>query len=139
MIVFVVVAVTVSTLVDTATRRAAEAARARAEATALAHLASAVLTSREPLPRLLHDLRAAFDLDAAAILRRADDGWVAEHAIGSPVPQRPADATDALAIGPQRYLALVGPRTPAEDSRVLMAFTAQLALAINQRPTGVPT
>ena len=136
MVVFVVVAVTVSVLVDTAARRAAEAARARAEATALAQLASAVLTSRDPLPRLLHDLRAVFDLDAVAILRREGEAWVAEHAIGSPVPQRPADATDALAIGPHRYLALIGARTPAEDSRVLAAFTAQLALASDRHTVG---
>ncbi|HEX6254449.1 MAG TPA: DUF4118 domain-containing protein [Euzebyales bacterium] len=139
MVVFAVVAVTVSVLVDTAARRAAEAARARAEATALAHLATAVLTSRDPLPRLLHDLRAAFDLDAVAILRRDGDTWAVEHATGGPVPQRPADATDALAIGPDRYLALVGPRTPADDSRVLMAFTAQLALAIDRRTAGDPS
>ncbi|HSJ45114.1 MAG TPA: DUF4118 domain-containing protein [Euzebyales bacterium] len=139
MVVFVVVAVTVSVLVDVAARRTADAARARAEATALARLATTVLTSNQPLPRLLHDLRAVFDLDAVAILRRADDGWAVEHAVGSPAPQRPADATDALAIGPHRYLALVGPRTPAEDSRVLAAFTAQLALVIDRRTAGDPS
>jgi two-component system sensor histidine kinase KdpD len=139
MIVFAVVAVTVSVLVDIAARRSADAARARAEATALGHLATAVLASTDPLPRLLHDLRAVFDLDAVAILLRDDDGWVVEHAVGGPVPERPADATDALAIGPRRYLALVGPRTPAEDSRVLAAFTAQLALTSNRRAVGEPT
>ena len=136
MLVFVVVAVLVSVLVDVASRRGAEAARARAEATALAHLASSVLSSSEPVPRLLHDLRAVFRLDAVAILRRDGDGWVVEHGLGSPVPGRPADATDALAIGPHRYLALVGPRTPAEDSRLLAAFTAQLALVIDRRASG---
>ena len=139
MAVFAVVAATVSVLVDVAARRSAEAARARAEATALARLATAVLTSDQPVPRLLHDLRAVFDLDAVAILRRSDDGWAVEHAVGSPAPQRPADATDALAIGPHRYLALVGPRTPAEDSRVLAAFTAQLALVIDRRAAGDPS
>jgi two-component system sensor histidine kinase KdpD len=139
MVVFLVVAVMVSVLVDIAARRGTEAARARAEATALARLASAVLTSSQPLPRLLHDLRAVFDLDAVAILRREGDAWVAEHAVGSPVPQRPADATDALAIGPHRYLALLGARTPAEDSRVLAAFTAQLALVVDRRAPGDPS
>ncbi|MBW3605048.1 MAG: DUF4118 domain-containing protein [Actinobacteria bacterium] len=139
MVVFAVVAATVSVLVDVAARRSAEAARARAEATALARLATAVLTSDQPVLRLLHDLCAVFDLDAVAILRRSDDGWAVEHAVGSPAPQRPADATDALAIGPHRYLALVGPRTPADDSRVLAAFTAQLALVIDRRAAGDPS
>ena len=133
MVVFVVVAVAVSVLVDIAARRSAEAARSRAEVSALGQIASAVLDSRDPLPRLLHDLRAVFDLDAVAILRTSDDGWAVEYSIGGPVPRRPADATDALSVGSGRYLALTGKRTPAEDSRVLAAFTAQLALAVDRR------
>jgi two-component system sensor histidine kinase KdpD len=133
LVVFVFVAVLVSVLVDIAARRSADAARSRAEATALSQLASAVLNSRDPLPRLLHDVRAVFGLDAAAIMRRSADGWVVEHSAGSPIPDKPADATDALSLGSDRYLALVGDRIPAEDSRVLAAFTAQLALAIEQR------
>ncbi len=140
MVVFVVVAVTVSALVDSAARRRAEAARACAEATALGRLATVVLTSSDPLPRLLHGLRAVFDLEAVAILRGGDDDdWLVEHAVGSSVPHRPVDATDALAIGPNRYLALVGSRTPAEDSRVLAAFAAQPAVAVDRRGAGEPT
>jgi two-component system sensor histidine kinase KdpD len=84
----------------------------------------------------LHDLRAVFDLDAVAILRPSDDGWTIEHFVGSPVPRRPADATDALSVGSGRYLTLSGDRTPAEDSRVLAAFTAQLALAVDRHAVG---
>jgi two-component system sensor histidine kinase KdpD len=130
--VFVFVAVLVSVLVDIAARRSADAARSRAEAAALSQLASAVLNSRDPLPRLLHDVREVFDLDAAAIMSRSTDGWIVEHSAGSPIPGKPSDATDALSLGPDRYLVLVGDRIPAEDSRVLAAFTAQLALAIEQ-------
>lgn len=133
LVVFVVVAVVVSMLVEIAARQSRDAARARAEATALGQLATATLNSRDPLPRLVHDVRAVFGLDAAAILRRRGAGWVVEHSAGSPVPDKPADATDALTLGSDRYLALVGDRTPAEDSRVLAAFTAQLAIAIDQR------
>jgi len=136
MVVFVAVAVAVSVFVDIAARRSAEAARSRAEAAALGQLASAVLNTRDPLPRLLHDLRAVFDLDAVAILRPSDDGWTIEHFVGSPVPRRPADATEALSVGSGRYLTLSGDRTPAEDSRVLAAFTAQLALAVDRHAVG---
>jgi two-component system sensor histidine kinase KdpD len=133
LVVFVIIAVLVSVLVDIAARRSAEAARSRAEAAALGQLASAVLNSRDPLPRLLHDVRVLFGLESAAILRRSGDGWAVEHSAGSPVPERPADATDAMSLGSGRYLALVGDRTPAHDSRVLAAFAAQLAIAIHQR------
>ena len=64
MVVFVVVAMTVSVLADTTARRTAEAAAPVPRPPSLAHLASAVLTSRDPLPRLMHDLRATFTLDA---------------------------------------------------------------------------
>jgi len=136
LVVFVAVAVVISVLVDIAARRAADAARARAEATALGHLASAALDTRDPLPRLLHDLRRVFDLDGAAILRRSGTGWVVEHSAGDAVPQRPADATDALSLGSERYLVLAGDRTPAEDSRVLMAFAAQLAVLLRPPSSG---
>jgi two-component system, OmpR family, sensor histidine kinase KdpD len=131
--VFVVVAVLVSVLADIAARRSAEAERASAEAAALGQIASAILTTRDPLPRLLHDLRAVFSLDAVAILRPSGDNWTVEHSAGSPVPPRPADAVDALSVGAGRYLVLSGKRRPAEDSRVLAAFTAQLALAVDRR------
>lgn len=131
-VVFVAVAVLVSVLVDIAARRSAEAERANAEAAALGQIASAILTTRDPLPRLLHDLRAVLDLDAVAILRQSGDSWKVEHSAGAPVPPRPADAADALSVGSGRYLVLSGRRRPAEDSRVLAAFTAQLALAVNR-------
>ena len=132
MVVFVAVAVLVSVLVDIAARRSAEAERASAEAAALGQIASAILTTRDPLPRLLHDLRAVLDLDAVAILRPSGDSWKVEHSAGAPVPPRPADAADALSVGSGRYLVLSGRRRPAQDSRVLAAFTAQLALAVNR-------
>jgi two-component system sensor histidine kinase KdpD len=133
MVVFVVVAVMVSVLVGIAARRGAEATRASAEAAALGQIASAILNTPDPLPRLLHDLRGVFDLKAVAILRPSGDGWRVEHSAGSPVPQRPADAVDALSVGSGRYLVLSGKRMPARDSRVLAAFTAQLALAVDRR------
>jgi two-component system sensor histidine kinase KdpD len=130
------VAVLVSVLVGVAARRTADATRASSEAAALGRIASAILTTRDPLPRLLHDLRVVFGLDAVAILRPSGDAWEVEYAAGDPVPRRPADAAEALSVGSGRYLVLSGDRVPAEDSRVLAAFAAQLALAVGQR-TGV--
>ncbi|MGH7644686.1 MAG: DUF4118 domain-containing protein, partial [Gemmatimonadales bacterium] len=134
LIVFVVVAVVVSALVDLAARRTAEAARASAESAALTRLAGTLLDSPDPLPRLVHDLRAAFGLDAVAILRAVGgDRWTVEASAGEPVPARPADGTDALELCPTITLVLAGPRTPADDRRVLAAFAAQLAVAVANR------
>jgi hypothetical protein len=83
---------------------------------------------------LLSAARDRRNAGADVVVYRSDDR-VDLHALRQ--PDKPADATDALSLGAGRYLALVGDRTPAEDSRVLAAFAAQLAIAIDQRvPAG---
>ena len=64
-----VVAGVVSTLVDVAARRAAEANRARSEAEALAGMAGSLLRKGDPIPELLANLVALFRLDHAAVVR----------------------------------------------------------------------
>jgi two-component system sensor histidine kinase KdpD len=113
-------------------RRALEAARARAEAETLARLASASVED-DPLPGLLESLRIALGLDGAAVLRRTGEGWTAEQSTGSPAPERPETATVAEELEPGRVLVLSGPDLDADDLRVLRAFTAQLAGALQRR------
>jgi two-component system, OmpR family, sensor histidine kinase KdpD len=72
LLVFLGVALAVSRFVDAATRRAAEAARARSEARTLASLA-ATMGEDDPLPTLLGHLRSAFGLTAAALLRHTPE------------------------------------------------------------------
>src|SRR6478752_5286192 len=66
--VFLAVAALVSWLVAVASRRTADAARARAEAETLAALGGTVATSQDPLPQLVTQLRAAFSADSVAVL-----------------------------------------------------------------------
>src|SRR5262245_6229833 len=68
LLVFVVVAVAVSLVVDLAARRTGEAARARAEAETLSTLAGSVLRGERPLRPLLGQLREAFGLSSVALL-----------------------------------------------------------------------
>ena len=131
LVVFVGVALVVSSYVDTAARRAAEAARARAQARTLARLA-ATMGDHDPLPALLEHVRSVFGLDAAGVLRRADDQWHVEAGAGSPVPDRPESADIVEELAPDLVLALDGPRIKAEDQLVLNAFVAQLATVIEQ-------
>ncbi len=133
LVVFVVVAVVVSLLSDLAARRAAEANRARAEAAALARLAGSLLDSDDPLPHLVNDLRATFQLDSVAVLRRYGSGWTVEASAGQPVLASPEDGTDALMLSGDATLVLAGPRTPADDRRLLASFAAQLAVAVATR------
>lgn len=135
LLVFVSVATTVSWLVSIAARRRALADRARAEARFLAQLAGALIGSGDPLPELLEGLRSSFGLDAVAILRREGSDWVIEAGVGDPLPARPADGSETVALD-EGTLVLKGPKLHAEDRMVLRAFAAQLAVAARTRRLG---
>ena len=91
--VFLGIALGVSRIVDTAARRATEAARARSHARTLARLA-ATTGDEDPVPALLQSLRSAFALDAVAVLRRDGSGWVVEAAVGRTADHQPARRRD---------------------------------------------
>ena len=73
--VFVVVALAVSTVVEIAARRTADAARASAESDTLSTVAGSVLRGDSALPALLVRLRETFGMNTVTLLeRRADAG-----------------------------------------------------------------
>ena len=131
LVIFVVVAAIVSTVVATAARRAAEATRARAEAEILVRLAATV-TSDDPLHLLVEHLRSSFALDSVAILHRTGEGWICEVSAGPDAPRRPDDADVVDELAPDVVLALRGRQLTGEDRRVLAAFGAQLAAALER-------
>lgn len=73
LLVFVLVGSTVATLVDRIARRSAEAARARADAGALARSAEVLATETDPLPHLLDEVRSALGLRAVTLLCSTTD------------------------------------------------------------------
>ena len=124
--VFLGIALGVSRIVDTAARRATEAARARGHARTLARLA-ATTGDEDPVPALLQSLRSAFALDAVAVLRREGRDWVIEASVGEPPITDPHDAETVKELNADVVLALEGPNIPAEDLLILNAFADQLA------------
>jgi two-component system sensor histidine kinase KdpD len=132
LVVFLAVAVIVSWLVATAARRAAEASRATAEAETLASLAGTV-AEPDPLPVLVDNLRRAFSLGGAALLRRNGVGWDVVAASGAEAPRTPDAADETRPLGQDLVLALAGGRMAAEDRRVLNAFALQLGAAVERR------
>src|SRR5215207_6550234 len=128
LVVFLVVAATVSAFVAAAARRTAEATRAAAEAETLAGLAGTV-AEPDPLPVVVDHLRRAFGLGGVALLRKV------EAAAGSSAPATPGDADQVRPLGTDLVLAVSGSDLAAEDRRVLNAFVAQLGAAIEQRQT----
>ena len=122
--VFLTVAAVMSTFVSLAARRAADGARARAEAEALAGLAGAA-----PVPVLLDGLRRILSLDACAVFHKADAGWTLDHGVGTPVPDSPTGRQ--VELDDLHVLALTGRAIDSgADNRILEAFAREIASSI---------
>jgi two-component system, OmpR family, sensor histidine kinase KdpD len=133
LVVFLLVAGSVSVLVDREARHREEAQRRGAEAEALARLTARVAAEGESLPDLLEHVRTTLGLSAASILRREGDGWRLDAAAGADPPADPAAADQTVDLGPDSVLALRGEPLPADRLRLLSAFAAQLAIAVRGR------
>ena len=134
LIVFVAVAVVVSSLVGQAARRSLDAARGRAEAAILVRLAGALLSDQDPLTEVMGQLYTTFDLQGVGLLRKdPSGGWTTVAAAGESPPATPDDATDSVSLDDTTVLAVAGPNLTADDRRVLRAFGDQLAVALRSR------
>ncbi|MGW0928034.1 ATP-binding protein [Streptomyces sp. NPDC002644] len=134
--VFVSVAVSVASAVDLAARRAQQAVRLRAEAEVLSYLAGSLLRGGSGLQALLERVRETFSLESAALLEREDTDarWTCAGSVGpGPAAARPEDADVEVPVGDRMVLALSGRVLPAEDRRVLAAFGAQAAVALEHQ------
>jgi two-component system sensor histidine kinase KdpD len=127
LVIFVLVAVAVSWVVDTAARRTRQAAEAAAEAQTLATVAGGVLRGQRPLLALLDRLRETFGLDAVAL--HEDGTAVAE--VGRP-GLRAVDADVSVRADAGLTVLLAGRTLEASDRRVVEAFAAQAAIALRQ-------
>jgi len=130
---FLVVAVSVATVVDTAARRSVQADLARREADTLTRLNRALLRTEHGVGDLLDLVRETFAMTAATVLR-ADAGgaWAVVATRGDDPPTTPA-AADAEADASQRVkLLLRGRALPPHDLRVLAAFATHLAVVLDR-------
>lgn len=135
LVIFLAVAVTVSTLVHRSARLAADAQRARAEAEALAGSTATLVAEIDPLPSLLRQLCATLPIDAAAVWTPATpSGWTLVAASGEPPPQ-PADAqVSSLGTGAGAVLAVRERDDLTKADRALLrSLTSHLALALAAR------
>ena len=116
----------VSGFVSLAARRAAEGARARAEAEALARLAGA-LAGRGGRSTAS---AACSGSTAPPCSHRDDGGWRIEAASGERVPESPEAAPTTIDLDDEHVLALAGAPVRSEDQRVLDAFAKELAASV---------
>src|SRR6516165_1021898 len=142
--VFVVVALLVSSVVDTAARRTRQAARASAESELLTATAGSVLRGQRAVEAVLDRVREAFGMESATLLEREGGkegapkrgpaaGWRAVAHSGTPALTTPDDASVEVPVGDDLSLALLGRTLPAADRRVLGAFASYAAVALEQQ------
>ena len=148
--VFIAVAIMVSAVVDIAARRTKQAARANAESELLATTAGSVLRGQQALAALLDRVREAFGMDSVTLLEQVSpDGnpggdtagrartmtgsWHVVASLGEPAVARPEDADVEVPVTDCLSLALRGRPLPASDRRVLGAFAAYAAAALEQQ------
>jgi two-component system sensor histidine kinase KdpD len=128
LVIFVVVAVAVSWVVDTAARKTRQAAQAVADAQTLATVAGSVLRGQRPLIALLERLRETFTLQSVTLLERG--------AVVASVGEDPCtvahDADVEVKVDDRLVMLLRGRELEASDRRIVEAFAAQAAVALRQ-------
>ncbi len=141
--VFIAVGLAVSWVVDTTARRSKQAARANAESELLVTTAGSILRGQGAVDALLERTREAFGMQSACLLERQDTGattargpaagWTLVACAGEAPAARPDAAEVDIPVTDTLSLALKGRPLPAGDRRVLGAFAAYAAVALEQQ------
>jgi two-component system sensor histidine kinase KdpD len=141
--VFVAVGLVTSWIVDTTARKSNQAARANAESELLRTTAGSILQGQGTVDALLERTREAFGMRSASLLERLDPSggagrgpageWAVVACSGDAPVTRPDDADVDVPVTDTLSLALAGRPLPADDRRVLGAFAAYAAVALEQQ------
>src|SRR5690242_16641653 len=123
-----------------AARRTRQAARASAESALLATTAGSVLRGQRAVEAVLDRIREAFGMDSVTLLERGDDAptgtaatWNVVAYSGLDAVTKPDLADVEVPAGRDLRLALRGHALTAADQRVLGAFVAYAAVALEQQ------
>ncbi|MCW2547788.1 MAG: periplasmic sensor signal transduction histidine kinase [Mycobacterium sp.] len=131
LLLFVAVAVIVSSIVHLAARRAGDAARSSADADALLELARTVLSGGDTPSSILEELTQGHAA-RAELLERVAGRWVEVASSGLAAEQvRPSELVTVLEPRADLRLRLTG-ELPAISRQVLEGFGAQLAAALDR-------
>lgn len=133
-VMFIVVGIAVASVVDRAARLIDQAGTARREADALTLLSQSLLTTSDDLPSLLESACEFFGADAAAIIRREDDGSEQTVARHGELRLCVGDDCETVAIDERTRLSLSTPSPHPSLRRLLKAYAAY-ARVLNDRQT----
>lgn len=133
LLVFVAVGIGVATVVDRASRRAAEALRARTDAATMGSLSRSVLTGHDTAEAVVERLRETFGQRAACLLERGPAGWQVLAASGTDPACAPDDGDTRVQVDDEHVIVLCGSPLRATDQRVLEGFAVQTGLVLEYR------
>ncbi|MBC7725885.1 MAG: sensor histidine kinase KdpD [Burkholderiaceae bacterium] len=144
LIVFLVVAILVSFVVDGAARRSRAARRSPAEAETLATVAGSIIRGESAIEALVGRMREAFGMRSVTLTSRGE--VLFESVAPAPTPGGTSPAVGAasspradiaeptvIELGGPGSIVLRGRALAAADRRIADAFTAQLEAALEQR------
>ena len=126
LVLYVVIALLVSFIVDRAARAARAARRSAAESELLATVAGSVLRGQGAVPALVSRIREAFGMSGIRVLSR-DDEVIATD--GEPLRD---DRHFVVPVGARARIELHGPELDASERRLLDGAVAQLDAALEQ-------
>ena len=134
LVVFVIVAAAVASVVHRAARRREVALRAQRESRVLAALAQSLLAEADPIPALLERARTTFGMRAAALVARPTvrDPWTLVASAGEFRLEDVTDASVRQTVDDETELVLLGPVLPADDQRLVGAFTSHAAALLTR-------
>ena len=133
LLVFVAVAIGVATVVDRASRRAADAGRARTEAATMGSLSRSVLTGQDTAEAVVSRVRETFGQRTVSLLERGPAGWTVLAASGADPACAPEDGDTRVQVDDTHVLVLCGSPLRATDRRVLEGFAVQAGLVLEYR------
>jgi len=133
LLVFVAVAIGVATVVDRASRRAADAVRARTEAATLGSLSRSVLTGADTAEAIVARLQETFGQRAVSLLERGRVGWTLLASAGDDPAGAPDEGDTRVQVDDTHVIVLSGSPLRATDRRVLEGFAVQTGLVLEYR------
>ncbi|MEU5882366.1 sensor histidine kinase KdpD [Spirillospora sp. NPDC047279] len=151
LVVYVVVGVTVSTIVDRTARKSRQVSRAQTDSQILSTLAGDILRGdaggrdHSALAAILERLRETYALDCVTLLERDPeepatpvtnrdpDSWIIVATVGGTPCTSPDDGESDILVDDTLALVLRGRPLPASDRTVLEAFAAQAAVALRHQ------
>ncbi|MCU1530727.1 MAG: histidine kinase [Arthrobacter sp.] len=136
LLIFLLVAVSVSLVVDRSARRSKEARRAGAEASILGELSRRAVAEGNSIPAFLDQVREHFQAAGAGLWLRRQTGprttWDLHEYSGDARPEDLSDAASVEQLDDGRILSLTGRELSQDERRLLTAFGSHL-LAMLQR------